>query len=91
MVGDRSPIVIKLTTHTPPRGRTEVRVEGRLDAGSTKSLQDLLDSLPPDTTLDLSSLTSIDREAGAFLIRLRESGISIRGGSLYINRLLEEV
>jgi hypothetical protein len=54
-------IVIKLTTHTPSRGPTEIRIEGRLDSGSIQSLHDLLDTSPPDTTINLSGLTSIDR------------------------------
>jgi hypothetical protein len=82
--------VIRLTTHTPIGGPAEVKIEGRLDAGSIQSLQDLLDSSPPNTTLNLSGLTSVDRDGGVFLIRQRESGVTLRGGSLYINRLLEE-
>jgi hypothetical protein len=89
--GDRSTSVIKLTAHTPGRGPSQIRVEGRLDAAGIASLRSRLDSLPPGATLDLSGLTSIDREGAAFLIRLREAGVALRGGSLYITRLLEEV
>ena len=83
--------MIKLTTHLPVGGPAEVKIEGRLDAGSIQSLQNLLDSSPPNTTLNLSGLTSVDRAGGAFLVRQRESGVTLRGGSLYITQLLEEV
>lgn len=84
--------MVKLTSQQSSARETLIRVEGRLDA---ESLQDLRALLAPHRTLqavriDLAGLTSMDTHARDFLVGLRAAGCRLHGGSLYINRLMEE-
>lgn len=77
----------------PGSGGAVVRIEGRLDSSALHILAELLDSDPssPPPSIDLSGLSSIDRAARDALIGLRQRGLRLAGGSLYINQLLQEI
>jgi anti-anti-sigma regulatory factor len=85
--------VIKLTKKDSNDGAIEIHVEGRLDAVGKAELAALVATCGPIrvVTLDLGGLRSVDSEGRECLIGLRQAGCHLRGGSLYINRLIEEV
>lgn len=85
--------MVKLTKHQPSPSQTVIRVDGRLDARAVGEFRGLLESLPAAASIavDLQGLTSVDPDGLAFLISLRETGCRLLGGSMYINKLLEEV
>lgn len=84
--------MLKLTRHQPTQRETLIRIDGRLDAENLDELRGLLASAPGPAglTLDLSGVTSIDREGRDLLVRLRRDGCRFQGGSLYVNVLLGE-
>jgi len=84
---------MKLTTHRLTDRDVAIRIEGRLESRDLHDLETLIFRTPPDTrlVLDLSGLISLDDGGREFLVRMRRSGCHLRGGSLYITRLLEEV
>lgn len=85
--------MIKLTKHQTPDRELLIRLDGQLTAQGLIDLRGIFDPAHPSTgtIVDLSGLTSVDSEGRAFLIRLRDAGVRLQGGSLYIKRLLEEV
>ena len=85
--------MIKLTKQETPGRDLLIRLDGQLTAEGVIDLRGLLNPAPPftKTTVDLSGLTSLDSDGRAFLIRLRDAGVRLQGGSLYIKRLLQEV
>ncbi len=85
--------MIKLTKQETPDRELLIRLDGQLTAESLIDLRGVLDPAPSSTktTVDLSGLTSVDPDGRAFLIRLRDAGVRLQGGSLYIKRLLQEV
>lgn len=84
--------VIKLTRHQAGERGAVIRVEGRLNAEGVEQLQSLIapDSQIDPPALDITGLTSVDAVGRECLVSLRQSGARLIGGSLYINRLLEE-
>jgi anti-anti-sigma regulatory factor len=69
-----------------------IRIEGALDARSAPDLERLIECLPTDRPrfLDLSGLTQIDAPGRDAIVRAARAGVQVRGGSVYIRRLLEE-
>lgn len=84
--------MMKLTTHQPNEREIVIRADGRLCEEAAEECRALLRALPRELaiTLDLSGLESVDRAGLALLVELRSAGSRLRGGSLYINRLLQE-
>lgn len=82
--------MIKLTQHHPKRNETVIRVDGCLDAESVTEVQSLLTRLRIPLTIDLAGLTRVDRAGLVYLLGLRDSGVRLQNGSLYISKLLEE-
>lgn len=85
--------MIKLTKHATKEGETVIRVEGHLDAAALDEFRVLLDPCPEGAvaSIDLTGVRALDADARRFLVKLRERGCRLVGGSLYINHLLEEV
>jgi anti-anti-sigma regulatory factor len=85
--------VIKLTQRRTGERETVIHVDGRLDGDSLGDLLGLVRSRgsADAVTLDLSGLVSVDPAGQAALVALRAMGCRLLGGSLYVNRLLEEV
>lgn len=86
--------MIRLSTLRPTEGELVIRIEGRLDARSVAELRRLAEPLANDAssvTVDLSGLVSLDAAGQSCLVGLRAAGCRLLGGSLYVNRLLQEV
>jgi anti-anti-sigma regulatory factor len=82
--------VIRLTKHQSLGNGVVIRIEGSLSGETVGELRDLIASEVRAGILDLSGLASLDAEGRALLLELRAHGHRLRGGSLYIKRLLEE-
>jgi anti-anti-sigma regulatory factor len=82
--------VIRLTKHQSLGNGVVIRIEGSLSGETVGELRDLIASEVRAGTLDLSGLASLDAQGRALLLELRGHGHRLRGGSLYIKRLLEE-
>lgn len=85
--------MIKLTKKQSSQHETVIQIDGRLDVHTLHELRKVVESCDASgrPTLDLSGLTAVDLEGRALLVSLRESGCRLVGGSMYINRLLQEV
>ena len=85
--------MMKLTTIERSPQETEIRVEGRIDAGGVGELRRALGAcaIPPVVVMNLAGVTSIDAEGRTFLSAARKQGCVLRGASLYIGSLLEGV
>lgn len=82
--------MIKLTTQQEP-GQDVLRLDGSLGAETVDELRRFLLAKNGEVLmLDLGGLTSLDGEGRSLLLGLRDAGHRLRGGSLYIRRLLEE-
>jgi anti-anti-sigma regulatory factor len=81
--------VIKLTKQRSD-SKVLIRIDGNLCEAVISELRNLVGKESGTLVLDLSGLTAIDPAGREFLLHLRESGHELRGGSLYIKRLLEE-
>lgn len=83
--------VIRVSQSHPRDRETVFRIEGRLDAEAVNELRSIVQSRPPRSIgLDLTGLGSVDGAGQKYLAELRAAGVSLRGASLYITRLLEE-
>ncbi|MBL8991480.1 MAG: hypothetical protein JNJ48_07875 [Phycisphaerae bacterium] len=80
--------MVRLTSDNAAGRAPVIRVEGTLDAGSVAELVRLVGQGPAD--IDLEGVMAIDRPARSALLDLRRRGVGLRGGSLYIARLLRE-
>jgi hypothetical protein len=83
--------MLKLTSQTSPRGERIITIEGALTAETVGQLSTLTDGSTQPFTLDLAGITMLDKAGQLMLLRLRRAGSRLVGGSLYIQRLLEEV
>ena len=85
--------MLKLTAHRPAPDQLTIRVEGRLDADGGAELRVAAAAAlsPAQLTLDLSGLMSVDEAGCELLTALRRDGCRLRGASLYINEITEEV
>jgi ABC-type transporter Mla MlaB component len=84
--------VIRLSKTKLGSGQIEVRVDGRLDAETVAALAAFIENLTPaaQISFDLSGLASLDAAGVRALIELQIAGHRLKGGSLYVNRLLKE-
>lgn len=69
-----------------------IRIEGRLERLALAELRRALrkSRASPHLTLDISGITSLDDEAVRALARFQGAGLRLRGGSMYLNRRLQE-
>lgn len=82
--------MIKLTTQREP-GQDVLRLDGSLGVETVGELRRFLrEGSRGVFTLDLGGLTALDSEGRSLLLGLQGEGHRLRGGSLYIRRLLEE-
>ncbi len=82
--------MLKLSHELGPDRRSIVRLEGVLTQDTVAQLSSYVCSITDQPTLDLGGLTGIDAAGREALLRFRSTGSRLRGGSLYIQRLLEE-
>ncbi|MBX3389826.1 MAG: hypothetical protein KF691_10280 [Phycisphaeraceae bacterium] len=82
--------MFKITTSRSASGEPEVRVEGRLDDAAVLALARAVEHAGEKFTLDLSDVTALSEAARRFVSGIQSRGGNLKGGSLYIKRLLGE-
>ncbi|MBX3379009.1 MAG: hypothetical protein KF805_02855 [Phycisphaeraceae bacterium] len=84
--------MFKLTTAKQESGDVEIRLEGRLDDSAVAALSQTLEQIGVHArvTLDLANVTALSDAARRFVSAVRGRGGKIKGGSLYITKLLGE-
>lgn len=82
--------MFKITTSQSASGEPEVRVEGRLDDAAVLALARVVEQAGSRVTLDLSDVMALSDAARRFVSGVQSRGGKLKGGSLYIKRLLGE-
>lgn len=82
--------MFKITTSQLESGEVEIRTEGRLDDAAVLALARAVEQAGERVTLDLSDVTALSEAARRFVSGIQSRGGKLKGGSLYIKRLLGE-
>lgn len=84
--------MLRLTRQHPDPFALVILLEGMLDAHGVEELNVILREAGSSrtTSLDMSGLSGLDDAGRRVLVELRERGVRLEGGSLYIRGLLKE-
>ena len=81
-------MMIRLTRHTEGK-TTTIRLEGRLDANTVPDLEKECRSANPPLRVDLSGVSSADKDGIQTLRQLAAEGTELFGASPYVRQLLD--
>ena len=84
--------MLHIESVTDSCGQSLLAAYGQIDAEGVPHLRTILDARSMQTTLilDLSGVSSIDRDGSDLLQHHAAQGLILRGGSLFIRTLLRE-